>query len=166
MKNAHGWTLLELLITLAIFSLLVSIGLPSFTESIARNTEKVALKSLQHLNYYARTEAIRRNNYYTLCPSDDLVHCHGTWNKQLIVFSDENKNEQVDGTDVLYRVFQFNDQTPCIEWNRPSRQYVQFKSSGASNGTAGHFKFCDPVNSSNEYRIVVSLNGRISLRKQ
>jgi len=60
-RNASGFTLLELIIVLAVMAILVSWGFPSLTESmknnrmIAQNNEMVAM--LQ----YARSEAIRRN---------------------------------------------------------------------------------------------------------
>jgi type IV fimbrial biogenesis protein FimT len=60
-RNASGFTLLELIIVLAVMAILVSWGFPSLTESmknnrmIAQNNEMIAM--LQ----YARSEAIRRN---------------------------------------------------------------------------------------------------------
>ncbi|MBL4826886.1 MAG: GspH/FimT family pseudopilin [Spongiibacteraceae bacterium] len=164
MKYHHGWTLIELLVTLSIISLLIGFGIPTLNQSLQRSTEKIAFTMLQRLSYYARTKAIRHNNYFTLCPSNDQVHCGGTWNQALIIFSDQNKNEIVDGSDELFRTFTFGPNTPCIRWNRKRRQYLQFKPSGASNGTAGHFAFCDPVNTTVENKVVVSFNGRTSLK--
>jgi len=165
MKSIKGLTLIELLITLTIISVITTIGLPKLNASLKRHSDKTHLKMLQHLVIYARYEAIRNNNIYTVCPSDDQQHCGGQWNRSVIIFSDFNKNEIVDGKDVLYRTHHFPNNTPCILWNRNRQQYIQFKPTGAANGTAGHIRFCDSTDSTFNHRLVVSFNGRISLRK-
>ena len=166
MKQAQGRTLIELLITLTIIGIIVGVGLPSFNQSLQQRQEQTVLKSLLHLSVYARTEAIRRNNYYTVCPSDNGLHCGGQWHRQIIVFSDYNKNKIIDGPDIMYRTLTFSASTPCIQWNLIQRQYLQFKPNGAANGTAGHFRFCDKVNSSIDKKMVISFNGRASIKNK
>ena len=113
----------------------------------------------------SRTRAVRENRFFTLCASKDLTRCDGEWNKTIIVFSDHNKNEIVDADDVLLKAITLPVNTPCLEWNASARRnYLQFKPNGSSNGTAGHFRFCDAVNKHYEKKLIVSLSGRTSLK--
>jgi Tfp pilus assembly protein FimT len=82
-----------------------------------------------------------------------------------MVFSDNNKSESIDDDDdTLFKLIQLPKSTPCLYWNLDKRQYIQFKPSGAINGTAGHLKFCDDVSSSYNKKLVISFNGRTSLK--
>ncbi|MEE8056237.1 MAG: GspH/FimT family pseudopilin [Pseudomonadales bacterium] len=164
-SSTHGWTLIELITVLAVFILLTGIGTPNLNKWLQHQTESTVFNTLYHLCVFARTLAVKENHYLTLCASEDLKHCGGPWNKTIIVFSDFNKNETVDENEQLFRAITLPKTTPCLEWNASAhRQYLQFKPSGATNGTAGHFKFCDTVINAIQKKIVVSFNGRTSLK--
>ncbi|MFT7128993.1 MAG: type IV fimbrial biogenesis protein FimT, partial [Gammaproteobacteria bacterium] len=141
-----------------------AMGMPSMNQWIQRKTEETILKSLFHLSVYTRTKAIKASDYFTFCPTKDRISCGGNWNEEVMVFNDSNKNETIDEDDVLFKLISMPDAAPCIEWNLKKRQYVQFKPSGASNGTAGHFKFCDENNSLVDKKVIVSFMGRTSIR--
>jgi type IV fimbrial biogenesis protein FimT len=57
----RGFTLIELMIALAIAALLVMLGLPSFTEFLRNSEIRSTTESLVNGLRVARTEAIRRN---------------------------------------------------------------------------------------------------------
>lgn len=164
--NSSGLSLVELLSVTAILSIILSTGIPSMNRWIQNATNESTLKLLFHLAIYTRTEAIKANDYFTMCPSTTLTSCGGSWSDGVIVFKDSNKNEAVDPDqgEVLDKSFKFSTNAPCIQWNRKDRQYLQFKPSGASNGTAGTFSFCQIEQTSAKKSIVISFNGRTSLR--
>jgi type IV fimbrial biogenesis protein FimT len=58
----RGFTLLELLITLAVMAILVSWGFPSLQESIRSNRMIAQNNEMMAMLQYARSEAIRRND--------------------------------------------------------------------------------------------------------
>ena len=163
-KTTRGITIIELLSILTIISIVTAMGIPSMDHWIQRKTEDTILKSLFHLSVYTRTKAIKANDYFTFCPTKDQISCGGNWNQQVMVFKDSNKNETIDDDDILFKLIRMPATSPCLEWNLKKRQYVQFKPSGASNGTAGHFKFCDRNNSLTDKKVIVSFNGRTSVR--
>lgn len=163
-NRTKGLTLVDILVTLAIVSITLGQGIPALQKWLQRSTEDSAFKLLFHLSAYTRTEAIKANDYFTLCPSENHSSCGGDWNGDIIIFNDSNKNEAIDKDETLHKLISLPANTPCIRWNLPKRQYVQFKPTGMINGTAGHFRFCDDSNTLTHKRLVISFNGRTSLR--
>ncbi|WP_198341772.1 GspH/FimT family protein [Oceanisphaera avium] len=66
----RGLSLLELLISLALVSLLASLALPSFQRIAEQARLRAAGNMLYHHLQQARSEAIKRNTAITLCFSD------------------------------------------------------------------------------------------------
>ena len=159
-----GLSLLELLTSTSIAATLISISLSGMSNLLEQQSQKNILFDLYHLTTLTRTLAVRNETYFTLCSSENGRQCNNQWNKQVIVFEDSNKNEQVDGKEVIYRVWQIPKTLACLQW-KSGRNYLQFRPTGASNGTAGHFRFCDTDHNYLEKKLVISFNGRTSLKK-
>ena len=89
---ARGLTLIELMITLAIAALLVSVAVPSFVTMVQRNRVATVVNSLVGDLQFARSEAIKRGLPVSLCPSSNGSSCLGTsaWHSGWIVFPDDN----------------------------------------------------------------------------
>lgn len=60
-KRPHGFTLVELLVTLAVFALLIMVGMPSMTTWLQNQQIRLSAESLQAGLQLARMEALRRN---------------------------------------------------------------------------------------------------------
>ena len=92
--NQHGFTIYELMITLTIIGIILSVGVPSFTEftqnSRLTGTSNDLLSSFQ----MGRSEAARSKTNITICASansmDAAAACGGTFNDGWIVFIDIN----------------------------------------------------------------------------
>ncbi len=165
-RHNNGWTLVEVIAVLTILTLLAGTGAPHLSTWLQNTAQSTVFNTLHHLTTFARAKAIKDNDYFTVCASEDQKHCNGQWNKTLIVFNDTNQNETVDSDETLFRTLSFPKSTPCLQWNAGARKtYLQFKPSGATNGTAGHFRFCDTSANSSQQSLVVSFSGRTSIRK-
>lgn len=57
----HGFSLVELMVTVAVLSLLMVLAVPSFTEWIQNSRIRTAAESVQNGVQLARAEAVRRN---------------------------------------------------------------------------------------------------------
>jgi len=77
-KSCHGFTLLEFLVTLLVFSIMMTIGIPSFHAMITKHRLKGATETIYSDLQLARLEAIKRNKNVTLSfqTSDDNNWCY------------------------------------------------------------------------------------------
>ncbi|WP_019568118.1 GspH/FimT family pseudopilin [Thioalkalivibrio sp. ALMg13-2] len=68
MTRPHGFTLIELMVTIAVFAILASIAVPSFRFIIENNRVTTASNELTTAFNYARSEAVRRGLPVSVCP--------------------------------------------------------------------------------------------------
>ncbi len=78
-KYRQGFTLTELMITVAIIGILASLAVPSFQDMIERNRLKEAVEGLKSDLMFARTEAIKRSQNVVISrsPGDAGEWCYG-----------------------------------------------------------------------------------------
>lgn len=99
-KHNTGFTLIELIVTISIATILVSIAVPNFTALIRSNQLTSGTNELVSSLILARSEALKRSNNVSLCASEDQVTCSGTdFSTGWIVFVDCNAvpNGAIDG---------------------------------------------------------------------
>jgi type IV fimbrial biogenesis protein FimT len=106
-QEARGFTLIELMVTLAVMAVLMGIGVPSF-QRLQQSTRTVTTFHLLTTSLaLARMAAVRSNAPVSVCPSSDGRYCRGdtVWDDGWIVFADPGKNGQPDSqTVVLQRI--------------------------------------------------------------
>jgi len=73
-----GFTLIEMMVTIAIMAILAMIALPAMRNMIRRNQVVSASNALLADLSYARTEAVSRGLYVSVCPSTDGQNCSST----------------------------------------------------------------------------------------
>lgn len=93
-KSSHssGVTLIELLVTISILAILLTVAVPSFQSFIANNRVDTFANNLFSSFLLARSEGIKRNKQVMVCRSSNGTSCSGAWNEGWIVFVDTNKN--------------------------------------------------------------------------
>src|SRR5688572_11389018 len=106
----HGFTLWELLMTLLVAGILLGIGVPNVMEFSRNAAMTAAANDLISATLMARTEAVKRQAFVTVCLSDNPTDTPPTCTAGLVadsatrgfvVFVDENNNVDADGARVL-----------------------------------------------------------------
>lgn len=92
MKKHSGFTLVELMITMAIVGILLVVGVPSLKTFMQGNQLIAASNELVSALHVARSEAIKLNSRVSICESSDGTSCTttGDWSNGWIVFVDAN----------------------------------------------------------------------------
>ncbi|WP_163836215.1 GspH/FimT family pseudopilin [Spartinivicinus ruber] len=118
-KKTTGFTLIELMVTIAVLAIIAGIGIPSMSNFIDNNRMNSAKDRLAAAISLARSNAITNNTKTIICglKTANASECSdtGEWRFGWMVFSDENNNDQYDkGTDkddgeLLVRVDRLSD---------------------------------------------------------
>lgn len=77
-SRLRGVTLIELLVTLAVVAILLTLGVGAFRTLIANAKMTNAANSLIGHLQFARSEAVKRNRRVEVCPSEDGRTCSAT----------------------------------------------------------------------------------------
>jgi type IV fimbrial biogenesis protein FimT len=96
-KSQSGFTLIEMMIAVAVICILTIIGYPSFRAIIRSNRISAQTNSFLASVSLARGEAIKNNFNAGLCASTNGTACGGTWVNGWMVFDDNNNNGVYDG---------------------------------------------------------------------
>lgn len=102
----RGFTLPELLITLALLAILAAQLTPDLSTILRDNRlHAIAARVSQELQL-ARTEAIQRNRKVTLCKSDNTLQCNNSaaWESGWILFENLDGDGRVDTGDRVLRL--------------------------------------------------------------
>jgi type IV fimbrial biogenesis protein FimT len=76
----RGFTLVELMVTVAVLIILITAGVPSFTDLVQNQRVKTAVSDLHSTLVFARSEAIKRNAEVTV--NRNGASWSGGWNVQ------------------------------------------------------------------------------------
>ncbi len=109
-QQMSGFTLYELMIALAIGSVIMVLGLPSFKGVMDNQRMTSATNELVMTLNLAKSEAIKRVAYVSVCKSSDGVSCTAagtSWDDGWIVFANATVANlgSVDAGDEILRVY-------------------------------------------------------------
>ncbi len=160
MKNS-GFTLLELLITLAIIALVTAIAAPSMTAFVENDRLITQINTLtSHLNY-ARSEAVLRHTQIGVCSSSNTTSCNGAdWNDGWLVFVDTNGDSSFTVGEEVLKVQQTLEGSSTTLTTTIGNTVV-FDTRGFAPNMAGTFSLCDHRGVSELRSLSLSNTGRV-----
>lgn len=169
-----GFTLVELLITVAIAAILVALAAPNFREMLVKRSVQAAAEALASDMRFARSEALKRSNRTVVCRSTDGATCTavvGSWSEGWIVFVDADSNNSVSAGDDMLKVQQQLSGIATIENDtNPSntRQRFSYEATGWARVANDSFTVTPSgsVPNGSTRLICISNNGRPAVRVQ
>lgn len=163
MKQSSGYTLVELMVTVAIVAIFTTFAVPAFNAFVTNNRLVNVVNGVAGGINYARSEAVSRGTSVAVCAgngSTTAPACSGSndWTNGYIVHTDINSNGVLDGADQILRVQ--GDYGDNINVLGASVQTVVFSNEGFLESGNGNIDFCSDYN---DRRLTIAANGNVRL---
>lgn len=155
-NKIKGFTLLEIIVSMAIISIMLTIIVPSFRSFYEHYQQKISAFQLLSAIQTARQEAIVRGETVTLCKSRNLKTCSGEWRDGYIVLA---------GDKLIYAFQKENNQAKgAIHWRaRLKQEQLQFMPNGLTRAENGTFLYCEEGFKSPSWLIILNKSGKAHL---
>jgi type IV fimbrial biogenesis protein FimT len=165
-----GISIVELVVSLAIVSILATTGVPAFSSFIQSNRLSESAFDVLGTIHLARTEAVKRRARVVLCRSADPVlptpSCGGspnTWTTGWLVFASGDSNNTYEAaTDTLLGIGLVNSSNVTVISNSTSDNNLEYNSDGTTNESGGTARFavCDKRGGAYGRQINIPPHGR------
>jgi type IV fimbrial biogenesis protein FimT len=168
-QRIRGFTLIELVVTMAVAAILVAIAVPNMRTFIQNGRLNTQANDLIGDLSLARSEAIkRRSNVGITTSTTGTCATGGDWRNGRVIFVDINNNGICDAPDLILRfrepLASANDTLATNPLVLPDP--IIFGANGASNnigGVAGFFTFCDSRGASNRKQVNLNPMGQATV---
>jgi len=169
MKQANGFSLLELLVTLAVASILVSVGVPSFRSAIMDNRMVRDSNQLVASINLARSTAVRFQRTATVCTSANfnaaIPTCSAStdWSAGYIVWVDKDRDGATDANEIIAVQPPINN---ANTFSATAATRFSFDARGFGVSPADDLMLCDNRSGETGRRIRINNVGRTNVSRQ
>ncbi len=164
MKKNSGFTLLEILIAVALIAILTALAIPSMRAFSQNDRLTTNINTMIGHLAYARSEAVKRHAQVSICISNDTVGCTGgNWEDGWIVYVDADANGTYDAATVNEDILRVNQALDGNNTLAPTAAYttqVTYDNRGFVTATGG-FLLCDDRIGDFGKTITISNTGRV-----
>lgn len=162
-SKCKGITLLELMLTLAVVSIISQISMWYYPDFLAKNRLENHVNLLHRTINYGRLYAIENATYVTLCSLDEGECSKDEWDGQMSLFIDLDKSTTLDDDELLLSTFEKVHDADVLEYPRTA---ITFRPDGSLNGFQnGTFIYCPNEKANLEgLALSVSQTGRIRIK--
>lgn len=164
MYGKSGFTLIELMVTVTVAAILLSMAVPAFTNFIKDSQLLADSNSLVADVNLARSEAIKRGVPVGVCSSPSpnagspTCAASATWTSGWILFVDANGNSAFDNGETLLKAGQAASAKVGIISNL---NVVQYRADGSiSGGSVAVFATCDDRGAASGSQFQINILGR------
>lgn len=160
----NGFTLMELMVVLLVFSSLSMFVVPSFVKFQERQATSIKALEVQRILEFARNIAITKNKEVKVCLATSDYRCTQEKGIRLLVFHDQNINHQWNEAEQKYRDISIESLALKLSVSG-GRRYIRFKQTGESK-ESGNILVCDKKKGSDYGRqVIVFRSGQIRISK-
>jgi len=165
----RGLTLIELLTTLALAAILLTLGVPAFNEVMARHRMTTAANGLLADVHLARSEALKRGVRVALCTGGETgsgfaCSADGDWHQGYLIFIDPDANLAVEDASEVMRAVAGSASAPVQITS--DRQGIAFLADGTADIAADSlvsWSLCISGSASHAKAVSVARSGRANV---
>ena len=172
----QGFTLVEMIITVAIAAIVLGMGVPGFQQLIRANRTVTEVNRLVTALSLARSEAVKRNATVAMCRasgSNCSLAPGVNWENGWVVFTDNvTQNGTIDAGEQTLQVYEGMPQGYTLRPGATFADWIAFQPTGQMLGSgpdpdaADSFRVCDDTQAAAERRLIqVNLVGRANASK-
>ncbi|MCM2680612.1 GspH/FimT family pseudopilin [Echinimonas agarilytica] len=164
MARKSGFTLIELMVTVAIASIVLLAGVPSLIEFIRHSRASQQASYVSSALQVARMSAIDSAQVIGVCPAKaDLSACSTSWDDAIMIFIDADNSKTFNSGDTVIHSVEAAPESITRSFNNGT--VIQYQAEGHTT-QFGTFKICDSSKEAAYARsVVINLQGRIKLSK-
>jgi type IV fimbrial biogenesis protein FimT len=134
----NGFTLMELMVTVAIAAIVMAIGIPSFQDTIRENRLTANTNTFVSSMNLARSEAIKSGRRVVMCISaGSTCATSGGYDQGWIVFRDTNGDGQPNDGEII-RIFEKMPEGMTLTGASAVNKLIGFNSDGTFTGNDGN----------------------------
>ncbi len=160
MKKHSGFTLVELMVVLAIAGVVLAFAIPAMGNFIKNERLVTQINTLVGHLAYARSEAVTRRQQVILCASSNSTSCLGAdWAAGWILFIDADNSSTFTANEVILRAKATLEGSNTLVSSTGSM--IIYDNRGFSPNSNGVFSLCDDRGASYVKSISITNTGRV-----
>jgi type IV fimbrial biogenesis protein FimT len=157
----RGYSLVELLVALAVATVLLGFAIPGFSEFLERQRTIAAVNQIVGAVNFARHAAITHRATTVLCPAERATCAkRNEWHLGAMIFKDGNANGVRESNELVLNQFPALRPGERVFWRSfRNKSYLQFRSTGLTSWQNGSFQYC-PAGSDPRFSKVIIINAQ------
>ncbi|WP_075674855.1 Tfp pilus assembly protein FimT/FimU [Stenotrophomonas sp. TD3] len=134
LRRPNGFTLVELMVTIAVVAILATIAFPSFQSTIRSNRIASSGNEITGLLSLARSEAVRNKRGGGVCGSSTGTSCDNAWTSGMLAWSDADGDGTMQTGETVLRFVTVSSDSITV--TGPSGSVIAFDNRGRRRAAA------------------------------